>query len=524
MVSSDSDSEDEGSLTLFSGPKPGARSRGKRRAVSSVCGDDARIKGKSEKKSRDCADVETSDIGEWTFSSLGVSEWLVKACNMLGMEEPTMVQKRCIGPTLQGKNVIASAPTGSGKTAAFALPILEKLAHDPYGVYAVVVTPTRELAFQISDQFFALGSALRLRCEVVVGGMSQLDQQAQLAKRPHVVVGTPGRLAEHIRGPQPPKFNNVAFLVIDEADRLLNADFSRDLGELFRVTPKTRQTLLYSATMNKALTQVKANSTREVFEFHLNQNMAIPEGLDERYLLVPQQVKLVYLGYILRRLGPELKSGPLHKGTALGKKKKGKSREIDQIESVQKVSEASDSDFGRAKLLIVFVSSCKSCQIIGETLIELGVECSILHGSLSQKQRLSSLNKFRAGKTFVLVATDVASRGLDIPHVDLVVNYDVPRTIEDYVHRVGRTARAGNVGCAVTFITQYDVSLVKAIEAETGNKLKLLPGVDEENDVLVLMTRVTNATRTARLRIADLGMDETIIKRNERKKRVRTHE
>jgi len=479
---------------------------------------------KKKKKER----VEEKDgdgvLDRFGFETLGLSPWLVDACKRFGMTHPTPIQKDCIGPTSKGCNVIGSAPTGSGKTAAFALPILEHLARDPFGVHSVVVTPTRELAMQIADHFNALGADISLRCQVIIGGLSQLEQAEAISKRPHVIVGTPGRLASHILGPDPPKLSNLAFLVLDEADRLLDSGFAKDLKVLFQNVPGTRQTLLYSATMSKALETLRsysAKSKRKMHEFHVSSDHVLPEGLDERYLLMPKVVKPAYLGYVVRSLGPLQMSGALRQGPTTGRKPKkygkkllarrrkelfGEAGEnvVEEDESEREaISSKSDPSFyfERAQLMIVFVSSKSSCQLIGMTLKELGVECSILHSGLSQARRLAALGKFRSRITKVLVATDVASRGLDIPRVDLVLNYDVPRGIEDYIHRVGRTARAGRPGLAVTFITQYDISLVLAVEKLTNSKLKLLPDVNEEKDVLVLLTRVTNALRAAAIQI-----------------------
>mmetsp|Transcript_2966 Transcript_2966/g.5686 ORF Transcript_2966/g.5686 Transcript_2966/m.5686 type:complete len:562 (-) Transcript_2966:40-1725(-) len=479
------------------------------------------------------------DEEDWSFQALGLSPWLVASCHRLGMKEPTEVQRQCVPPTLSGINIIGSAPTGSGKTAAFALPILERLAVDMYGVFAVVVTPTRELAFQISEQFCAFGSPLRLRCEVIVGGVDMITQQTALTKRPHVIVATPGRLAAHIEGPSPPALNRTAFVVLDEADRLLDQSFSKQLGVLFRALPKSRQTLLYSATMTSALDKAKSSSTRKVFEFHATPKATTPDALEERYLLVPEQVKMAYLAYLLRRLGPEVEEGPLSAGAEqsrnrrklrlerIAKRKKAEEegygtdseddndnakKEIEGGENTEK-EEEEVVEYDRAKLVIIFASSRNNCELIGESLKHLGVDCVTLHSNLTQNRRLAALGKFKSRLVKVLVATDVASRGLDIPQVDLVVNYDVPVQVEDYVHRVGRTARAGRKGLAVTLVTQYEIKLVLAIEEMTGVKLELLPGVDEDKEVMVLLTRVANAAKAARLAISTRDADDSAHRR-----------
>ena len=566
-MSSDDDGE---AVQLFSAnSRKRARAQaGKKRAaaVSAAVNAAATAGGEGgEGGARLGAGAGSADAGGGEWRALGLSPWLCATVARLGMVEPTAVQRNCIPATLAGCNLLASAPTGSGKTAAFALPILEALARDLVSVFAVVVTPTRELAFQIAEQFQALGVAIRLRCEVVVGGVSLVQQQDALATRPHVVVATPGRLRCHVQGPSPPALGNVAFVVLDEADRLLEPSFAADLGALFKATPATRQTLLYSATLkpNVAAQREESASKKRLFEWHATPHPTTPGALDERYLLMPQQVKPVYLAYALRRLGPEITEGPLAPASDLkhrkpaargtrGVAKSSKSmydedegeeeeeeddddddeEEEQEQEQEQGEEEAGQSksarksrsgkpgtgqakaasapaeepdvlDVERARLAIVFASSCKNCELIGQTLIALGVNCSVLHSGLTQNRRLAALGKFRARTTNVLVATDVASRGLDIPQVDLVINYDVPHAVEDYVHRVGRTARQGRTGLALTFVTQYDLKLLLAVEAATGSKLRLLPGVDEDRDVLVLLTRVANAGRAARTKIAE---------------------
>mmetsp|Transcript_6962 Transcript_6962/g.8417 ORF Transcript_6962/g.8417 Transcript_6962/m.8417 type:complete len:541 (-) Transcript_6962:165-1787(-) len=500
-----------------------------------------KLKGKTRRRKGIGLDKieDQNDTFEMGFAKLGLSQWLCRSCGLLGMRQPTPIQTACIPATLDGKNIIASAQTGSGKTAAFAIPILETLALDPYGIYAVVLTPTRELAFQIGEQFHALGASMRIKCEVVVGGVSMLQQAVALASRPHIVVATPGRLAGHIESAEPPRLKNAKYVVLDEADRLLEDSFQEDLAVIMSMLPAKhkRQTLLYSATMTNTLEHLKSTfqisksdsgTSNGLFEFHATKTDTTVDTLDERYLVVPDQIKHAYLGYVMRIWGPAdvEKSALSVKSKSLKSKKRRRPRDVVHVETVDETENENESEDEsdddnkiifedkRAGLMIIFVSTCKTCQLIGETLLELGVNCVSLHSYLSQNRRLAALGKFRSGIAKILVATDVASRGLDIPEVDLVLNYDVPRNPEDYIHRAGRTARAGRVGRAITFITQYDVNLVIAIEKATGKKMILLSDV-EEDDVLVLLTRVSNARQAAKLRIEDTG--QTIVKRSKRK-------
>lgn len=285
----------------------------------------------------------------------------------------------------------------------------------------------------------------------------------------------------------------------------------------------SRQTLLYSATMTSALERLKAFSQKQdkhLFEFRATETSTTVETLDQRYLLIPDQVKHVYLGYLIRVLGPENKDSLLNKRTSLGRKKRKKLADVVQVEehSVEEEEEDSLDDAARARSMIVFVSTRKSCQLIAQTLEELGVNSVALSAQFSQDRRLAALAKFKSGQATTLVATDVASRGLDIPEVDLVVNFDVPRDPEDYIHRAGRTARAGRKGRVITLVTQYDVQLILGIEELTKKKMELLDGVNEQ-DVLVLLTRVSNAVQAAKLRIQEFDLKS----RKKKAKKKRRH-
>lgn len=368
-----------------------------------------------------------------TFEGLGLTDWLVRACKELGMKRPTLVQQGCVPQILAGKDVFGLAQTGSGKTAAFALPILQKLAENPYGVFALVLTPTRELAFQISDQFKALGSEVNLRSTVVVGGMDMTTQAKALMQRPHIVIATPGRLRDHFMNDPgiPDVFAKAKYLVLDEADRLMDVGFESELRSVFETMPSNRQTLLFSATMTSNLKALHDLSLDKAFFYQQYEGFKTVEALQQQYILTPANVKDVYLMHIMSTL------------------------EERKIRSV-----------------IIFASSCRTCHLLSLMMSELEVDTTALHSMKTQQQRLASLSRFKSGQVSILIATDVASRGLDIPTVDLVINYDIPRFTRDYVHRVGRTARAGRGGSAVSLITQYDVQLVQDIEELLGKKTR----------------------------------------------------
>eukprot|EP00898_Chlorokybus_atmophyticus_P009002 jgi/Chlat1/9102/Chrsp97S09273 len=396
-----------------------------------------------------------------------------------------MAQVGCIPHILAGEDVIGTAQTGSGKTAAFALPIINTLAQDPYGIYAVVLTPTRELAFQIDDQFRALGASLNLKTAVIVGGLDMTTQSTALAKRPHVVIATPGRLMDHVQssaGAVAASLSRVRYLVLDEADRLLDPGFEDEMrvvlealggggsnGDAKRGGVR-RQTLLFSATVTSSVAKLQEVTLSDAYHFRAYEGLKTVATLRQEYLFIPAKVKEVYLFHIMSSL--ESLSPPVRSA-------------------------------------IVFLSTCRACHLLALTLRELGIQDVVaLHSLKTQRERMASLNRFRSGAARVLLATDVASRGLDIPTVDLVLNYDVPARASDYVHRVGRTARAGRGGRAATLVTQYDVALVAPIEELVGAHLAAWE--PDEKEVLKGITKVYHAKRAASLAMAESGFDDLV--------------
>ncbi|KAG5683922.1 hypothetical protein PVAND_013180 [Polypedilum vanderplanki] len=399
--------------------------------------------------------TEESDV-KW--SDLGLIDVLCEACEDLKWKAPTKIQKESIPVALQGKDIIALAETGSGKTGAFALPIIQTLLENPQRFYALILTPTRELAFQISEQFEALGASVGIKCAVIVGGMDMVTQALQLAKKPHIIVATPGRLVDHLTHTKGFNLKSIKYLVMDEADRILNMDFEVELDKILKVIPRERRTYLFSATMTKKVKKLERASLRDPVKVEVSSKYQTVDKLQQYYVFLPSRHKDLYLVYIINELA--------------------------------------------GNSFIIFCSTCHSTVRVALMLRALGLQAVPLHGQMSQNKRLAALNKFKAKARSILICTDVASRGLDIPHVDVVLNYDIPTHSKDYVHRVGRTARAGRSGKAVTMVTQYDVELYQRIEHLLGKQLPLFK--TEEDEVMALQERVGEAQRTAKLELKDI--------------------
>ncbi|KAI8994521.1 P-loop containing nucleoside triphosphate hydrolase protein [Pilobolus umbonatus] len=412
-----------------------------------------------------------------SFSSLGVEDSLTETLKAMSIREPTEIQRACIPPILAGKDVIGGAKTGSGKTAAFALPILQKLSEDPYGVFALVLTPTRELAFQIAEQFRVLGKGVGVKECVVVGGMDMMTQALELSKRPHVIIATPGRLRDHIRSSSGAvDLRRCRFLVMDEADRMLSSTFVPELEVILPLLPKNRQTLLFTATMTEsilALRDAEDDPKKKPFVHICDMSTSTVNTLDQYYVFVSSQVKTVYLAHLLR------------------------------------------SDDLKDKSIIIFCGRCSTAEMITIMLKELGIRCTALHSEMSQQERLNSLGKFRAEVIKILISTDVGSRGLDIPSVECVLNYDIPRDPTDYIHRVGRTARAGRDGKSISIISEKDIQLVQNIEERINKKLEKYD-VDE-NEILGELNEVSAAKRVASMELHDKHFGEKSHLRKKKK-------
>lgn len=403
-----------------------------------------------------------------SFTSVGVAKWLAEALDTMKIHTPTAIQKECIPPILKGHDCIGGAKTGSGKTIAFAAPMLTQWSEDPFGIFGLILTPTRELAMQIAEQFAALGALMNVKLAVVVGGEDMIKQSLDLLKRPHFVIATPGRLAHHVLNLGEETIaglRRVKYLVLDEADRLLLNSFSKDLARCFSVLPPAdkRQTLLFTATVTDAVRALKDKPAPPgkppvfIHEVETVDQVAIPLTLKIEYVFVPSYVKDSYCVQVLR---------------------------------LEQFAEST---------AVVFVNRTHTAEVLRRTLRKLDFKVASLHSEMPQSERTNSLHRFKAGAARILIATDVALRGLDIPSVGLVINFDLPADPDDFIHRVGRTARAGRRGTAVSIIAEKDIDRVHAIEERINKKMELLEDIKDDDVIEQLLQEVSMAKREALL-------------------------
>ncbi|EPS70742.1 hypothetical protein M569_04012, partial [Genlisea aurea] len=381
------------------------------------------------------APVEGVSFNANSFLDLHLSRPLLRACEALGYSKPTPIQAACIPLALTGRDICGSAITGSGKTAAFSLPTLERLLYKPKNrpaIRVLILTPTRELAVQIHSMIGKLSQFMAdVRCCLVVGGLSTKVQEASLRSLPDIVVATPGRMIDHLRNSLSVHLDELAVLILDEADRLLELGFSAEIQELVKMCPKRRQTMLFSATMTEEINELIKLSLNKPLRLSADPSAKRPARLTEEVVRIRRTLEGNQEAVLLALCSKSFTS---------------------------KVIIFSGTKKAAHRLKILFGLS--------------GFKASELHGDLTQSQRLEALELFRKQEVDFLIATDVAARGLDIIGVQTVINFSCPRDLTSYVHRVGRTARAGREGYAVTFVTDNDRSLLKAILKRAGSRLK----------------------------------------------------
>ena len=369
------------------------------------------------------------------FEELELHPIILQQVRAAGYKEPTKIQEKCIPIIRQGKDVVAQSETGSGKTAAFALPVLERIRRGE-GLQALVLTPTRELCVQVSDVFRQFGTSLRLRTASIYGGVG-IGPQIEELQRSEIVVGTPGRILDHIER-NTIDLSRVRFLIVDEVDKMAEMGFMEQVEEILSHVPRERQTLLFSATLSEEVDRLADSQARNPVKV-ITETYVSKEKLKQTYYEVSPREKFSLLVHLLRTKGEGLS--------------------------------------------LIFCATRNEVDIVTRNLRSQGIRAAAIHGGLTQSKRLTALQQLKESRIDALVATDVAARGLDIPQVRFVYNYDVPKTSEEYVHRIGRTARAGKSGEAITLLTERDYenfdSVLRdhelAIEHEETPRIRKVP-------------------------------------------------
>jgi ATP-dependent RNA helicase RhlE len=362
-----------------------------------------------------------------TFDSFGLHGRLLRGVQDLGFERPTPVQQDAIPPALAGRDVLACAVTGSGKTAAFGLPLLHRLLIEQQrGTRALILAPTRELAAQIAEHLTDLARHTLLRCAAIFGGVGMGPQERAFRSGVDTIVATPGRLLDHMRHPYA-RLAGIEHLVLDEADRMLDMGFLPDIRRILDRLPAQRQTLFFSATLPPPIVELSREMLDDPATFNIERAAAPASGITHTVYPVAQTAKPALLLQLLRD--------------------------------------------GRMESIVAFTRTKHRANRLADYLVKNGVECARIHGNRSQSQRTLALSGFKRGEFQVLVATDIAARGIDVEALSHVVNFDVPGAADDYVHRVGRTARMEATGDAITFVSPEEEAGLRDIEKALGQRI-----------------------------------------------------
>jgi len=351
-----------------------------------------------------------------SFYGLGIAPALLAVLGRMNFRVPTPIQVRAIPVAIEGKDLVGIAQTGTGKTLAFGIPMLQLLAQTKKR--GLVILPTRELALQVEESLRKLGKDLGVRTAVLIGGTSMMPQIRDLRRNPHILVGTPGRITDHLNQ-KTLRLGDVGILILDEADRMLDMGFLPQVKKILNVLPRDRQTMLFSATMPEEIMRIAASSMRLPVRVEIAPTGTTVDKVSQELFIVPREQKATLLKKLLFD----------HKGSAL-----------------------------------VFTRTKYGAKKVTRQLRFEGIKAAEIHSNRTLNQRKEALEGFKSGRYRVLVATDIASRGIDVVGIEMVLNYDLPSTSEDYVHRIGRTARAGAHGHAVTFATPQEQREVRAIE------------------------------------------------------------
>ena len=374
------------------------------------------------------------------FADLGLPDDIQKAVSKVGFNEPSPIQSETIPLLMQGRDVVGLAQTGTGKTAAFALPILARIDAEKRHPQALVLAPTRELALQVADSFQSFADHLgKLEILPIYGGQAYGIQLSGLRRGAQIIVGTPGRVIDHLEKGSL-DISQLEYLVLDEADEMLNMGFQEDVERILEDTPEDKQVALFSATMPNGIRRLSKNYLDNPAEVTVKAQARTNDNISQRYLMIPHRAKMAAFTRIL---------------------------------------EVIDSD-----AIIVFCRTKQETEEVAEKLSDRGFNAAAINGDIAQNQRERTVDQLKDGRLDILVATDVAARGLDVERITHVINYDIPRDTESYVHRIGRTGRAGRSGEAILFVTPRERRMLRSIERVTKARLEEmdLPTVEEVNE------------------------------------------
>jgi len=409
-----------------------------------------------------------TEAPEVQFRDLALAEPLLRALNELGYETPTPIQAGAIPPLLEGRDLLGQAQTGTGKTAAFALPLLQRLDLDQRGVQAIVLTPTRELAIQVAEAVHKYGKHIGKRGVTVLpvyGGQPMHIQRNALKRGVHVVIGTPGRVKDHLTR-KTLSLSDVQFFGLDEADEMLKMGFIEDVEWILEHAPKERQIALFSATMPGPIKRVASRYLNDPVDMKVTHRMLAVPSIEQ---------------YSIR----------------VGRHEKN--------EALERVLEAEDYE-----AVLIFAGTQRMTAEVSENLQAHGYQAECIHGGMNQVQREAVVKRLKGRRTSIVVATDVAARGLDVDHISLVINYDLPRDQEVYVHRIGRTGRAGRKGRSISFWYARERGMLRAIERYSGSKIEgmRIPGRSE----LVDRRREKFQEKLRALLVDDLGPFQNMLR------------
>ncbi|MFP6682094.1 MAG: DEAD/DEAH box helicase, partial [Gammaproteobacteria bacterium] len=409
----------------------------------------------------------SGDVGSATsFATLGLAKELLRAIGETGYESPSPIQKAAIPPLLEGSDVVGQAQTGTGKTAAFALPALQRLSIDLHQPQILVLTPTRELAIQVAEALQTYARYLKgFRVLPVYGGQGMDTQLRQLRRGVHAVVGTPGRIQDHIRRGTL-KLNGITTVVLDEGDEMLRMGFVEEVDEILSYTPKEKQVALFSATMPSAIRKIAQKHLRDPVEIKIKAKSATVSTVRQRYCQVTGRHKLDALTRIL---------------------------EVENFEA-----------------MLIFVRTKTSTGELAEKLEARGFSSAPLNGDMAQALRERTVGRLKNGSLDILVATDVAARGLDVERISHVVNYDIPHDTEAYIHRIGRTARAGRSGEAIIFVAPREQRMLRSIEKATGKSIDAMP-LPSQEDIVDRRVNQFKTLITSTIESEDLVSFESIV-------------